>query len=214
MVNKDIIIFVLMAVMITNLSINMIVIDQRDNKQVQIDNLTQTINDSQQQISNLKNETQRLQNQTDMMNNTIIQNDRDIDNYKALIQYKDELYERKVGLIINPTYDEVIAFLDDDKTNKNEWTKEYDCTQFAQDVMRNALKQGIYSCVVRMDYDDNTAHNIIVFNTSDLGLQYFEPQTDENVYMYLGMDYAGYLGYSDDVSFIVESYDNCFERVI
>lgn len=200
--------------MTVNISINAVVINQRDNQQIQIDNLTRIINESQQQISGLVNDTERLQDQTRTMNDTIIKNNRDIDNYKALIQYKDELYERKAGVILNPTYDEVILFLDNDKTDRNEWVKDiYDCTQFSHDVMRNALNQGLYSCVVRIDYDDRTAHNIIAFNTSDHGLQYFEPQTDENVYMYPNMDYAEYLGYSEEISFIVRQYSSCFGMV-
>ena len=67
--------------------------------------------------------------------------------------------------------------------------------------------------MVRIDLDDGLAHNLIAFKTSDAGIQYFEPQTDKNVFMYPDMDYASYLDYPEDVSMMVRKYDSCFARV-
>ena len=148
------------------------------------------------------------------MNNTIIQKDKQITDYKEIIEYKDSVLDRRQKILLEPTFAEVTQFLSDDKTDQLEWIESsYDCTQFSLDVMRNAFKQGIYSCVVRIDLDDGLAHNLIAFKTSDAGIQYFEPQTDKNVFMYPDMDYASYLDYPEDVSMMVRKYDSCFARV-
>lgn len=139
---------------------------------------------------------------------------KDVQNYKDIIVYKDDLYANKKGTVRKPTYVEVVEFLENDETNRKEWTNEYDCTQFAHEIIRNAREYDIYGCIVTIDYTNKKAHDIIVFDTSDAGIQYFEPQNDANVYMYLRMDYAGYLGYPDDVHLIVRQYDSCYERVL
>lgn len=166
-------------------------------------------------INDMYYDTMQQQNVIINQKSEIDKNNNEIQNYKDIIVYKDDLYANKKGTVRKPTYEEVVEFLENDETERTEWTRNHDCTQFAHQIIRNAMEQNIYGCVVNIDYDkrNGMGHDIIVFDTVDLGIQYFEPQTDENVYMYVGMDYAGYLGYSDDVSFIVRQYDSCFERV-
>ena len=137
----------------------------------------------------------------------------EIEDYKEIIILKDIQFENKKGSVRKPTYAEVVKFFKEDQTDRNKWTKDYDCTQFAHEVIRNAREQNIYGCVVTIDFTNEQAHDLIVFDTDDMGIVYFEPQNDKYVYMYLGMDYASYIGYPDEISLIVKKYDNCFERI-
>lgn len=117
----------------------------------------------------------------------------------------------EINLHTRPTYAEVVAFLKEDKTDRLEWTKDFDCTQFTTTVLRNARAKGLIGCMVEINFNDGYGHAIVAFNTLDMGIQYFEPQSDENIYMYLNMDYGSYLGYENKL--YVTLYDSCYELV-
>jgi hypothetical protein len=81
----------------------------------------------------------------------------------------------------NPTFDEVISFLQEDKTDSNPYIEdEYVCIHFARDVNHNAEDQGIRCAFVDIRFP-RSAHAIIAFDTTDQGLVYFDPVTDERV---------------------------------
>lgn len=188
-----------------------------DNKQ---NNTTQELNDTMQEFQddlvllNILYEIELMELKSEII---ILQNQ--IQDYKDIIVYKDEQFKRKKGIIMNPTHEEVVTFLKEDKTDELKWTIEHDCTQFAHKTIRNAKQKGIYGCIVTIDMnvpDDNymySGHDIIAFHTANAGIVYFEPQTDKVVYMYPEMNYATHLGYSDDYKMWVIRYDSCFERV-
>lgn len=90
--------------------------------------------------------------------------------------------------IVKPvSYDEVVVFLKEDQTDKAEYTDDFDCITFANEVKSNANKKGIKCAVVSMDVYDvkklvYKGHTINLFDTTDKGLVYFDPQTDEPRY--------------------------------
>lgn len=182
-----------------------------------------------------KNLIDLLENQTKFQTKLIDKLNINIQNYKDIIAYKDTMINYGTVLVLNPTYNEVVHFLKNDKTDEKEWTTDYDCTQFSYELLRNALNQSMYSCVVGIDFEQNTegikyGHNIIAFNTSDKGIVYFEPQSDNEVNLHIGMDYwydqwtaveqfnQMYWCNINDMycpdNDIVIQYDSCFERVI
>jgi len=77
----------------------------------------------------------------------------------------------------NPTYSEMIKFINMDLTNFNEYTDEYRCGHFSRDVILNARAEGIQAGFVRIKSDDSN-HAIVAFQTTDNGLQFLEPQSD------------------------------------
>jgi len=78
----------------------------------------------------------------------------------------------------DPAYEEAVAFLREDKTDKNEYIEAtYVCSHFARDVCNNAEVEGLRCAFIEMRYSDG-GHSIIAFNTIDKGLVYFEPQSD------------------------------------
>ena len=82
----------------------------------------------------------------------------------------------------DPTYAEAITFLGQDETDNNEYIMGtygvYVCSHYARDVCNNAEEEGLRCAFVELRYSEN-GHSIIAFETSDKGLVYFEPQTDE-----------------------------------
>ena len=91
--------------------------------------------------------------------------------------------------IIDPAYKQAIKFLDEDETNRNTFVEDaYVCSHFARDVCNNAEDVGIRCAFVEIRYSDG-GHSIIAFNTTDDGLTYFEPQSDEIVRPIVGKRY-------------------------
>ena len=89
----------------------------------------------------------------------------------------------------NPTFDEVISFLTEDKTDRNKYREyEYVCAHFARDVNNNAESQGIRCAFVDIRFPES-AHAIIAFDTTDQGMVYFDPITDERVRPVIGEPY-------------------------
>jgi len=89
----------------------------------------------------------------------------------------------------NPTFDEAISFLREDKTDLNQYREDdYVCSHFARDVNNNAESQGIRCAFVDIRFP-RSAHAIIAFDTTDQGMVYFDPITDERVKPVIGKQY-------------------------
>ena len=109
----------------------------------------------------------------------------------------------------DPTYKEAITFLRQDKTDKNEYVEDtygvYVCSHFARDVGNNAEEAGLRCAFIELRYSDG-GHAIIAFDTTDRGLTYFDPVSDERAEPVVGKRYyqclipkAGY--YYEEPSF-------------
>jgi len=94
----------------------------------------------------------------------------------------------------DPTYYEMKDFLAFDRTNLNVggryvWSW-YTCIDSANDVKRNALEKGIRctGVIIRFGNAEND-HAVVAFQTTDKGVIFIEPQTDEEVEVVVGMRY-------------------------
>lgn len=89
----------------------------------------------------------------------------------------------------NPTFREAVDFLEEDRTDANEYVEgEYVCSHFAADVNNNAEKQGIRCALVDVRFP-SSGHAIIAFDTTDEGMVYFDPISDERVRPVVGKRY-------------------------
>ena len=89
----------------------------------------------------------------------------------------------------DPTYKQAITFLGEDKTDKNKYVEDtYVCSHYARDVCNNAEAQGLRCAFVNIRYPE-AGHSIIAFNTIDIGLVYFDSQTDDRVKPVIGERY-------------------------
>jgi len=97
---------------------------------------------------------------------------------------------------LNPTYEEMKRFLDEDRTDAKTYVKgEYVCSDFAADVNNNAEAKGIRCAIVELRYPNDFAHALVAFETTDKGLIFIEPQFDAEVTVKIDQSYAQLNGY-------------------
>ena len=83
----------------------------------------------------------------------------------------------------NPTYAEMQEFIASDTTDQRTYVPDrYMCHHFSTTVVRNANAQNMRAGYVLMTMDDGSntwlGHAIVIFQTSDKGCQFLEPQLD------------------------------------
>jgi len=112
--------------------------------------------------------------------------------------------------LINPQLQELVSFVNQDKTNENEYIKgEFDCTNFVNEFINNFAEQGFFSCLTYVLFDKG-AHAIVATNTTDFGVVFVETQDDKIIYtLELEEDYCKKMGWKD-CDFVVERIVNCF----
>jgi flagellar motility protein MotE (MotC chaperone) len=80
----------------------------------------------------------------------------------------------------DPTWEELLAFLKEDKTDKNLYVPgEYECGNFAQDLHNNAEARGIRCAFVAVHFYDAPAHALNAFKATDRGLVYIDDTGDQ-----------------------------------
>ncbi len=129
----------------------------------------------------------------------------------------DEGIEAGLGhdyTIKDPTYQEAITFLNQDKTDRNRYNEDiYVCSHFARDVCNNAEDEGIRCAFVELRYPE-MGHTIIAFNTIDKGLIYFEPQTDEGAKPEVGKRYYQCVEPRPGYRYVRPSYDDTIQDIL
>jgi len=95
-------------------------------------------------------------------------------------------------LVRDPSYEEMRQFLESDETDKNEWRwPNYVCMHFARDVKEAGTTAGMRSALVYIDYGEmKWSHFLVAFETTDKGLIFIEPQTDEEMRVEPGEEYV------------------------
>jgi hypothetical protein len=80
----------------------------------------------------------------------------------------------------NPSYGEMVRFLENDLTDLNEWTHSYNCYNFSVDLIKAAARAGFHSAYVVIPYNLSVAHSVVAFEPYDQDtIYYIEPQSDE-----------------------------------
>jgi hypothetical protein len=111
-------------------------------------------------------------------------------------------------LLFDPTYSEALDFVADNQVDKKAYVYgSYTCVNFASDFKNDAFEAGYRCGLVYIEFPDS-AHDIICFETTDMGMIYIEPQTDEIVNVVIGQPYW------DRTKYYPPSFDDtimCFE---
>jgi len=114
--------------------------------------------------------------------------------YKILI----DIYSRQLELmnltLHDPTFDEMMVFLNIDKTNEREYIQNiYVCKNFANDFIVNASLFGLRCAFVTISYKkDIDCHAVVAFNVTGRGLVYIEPQSDKILDLNAGGNHEGH----------------------
>ncbi len=145
-----------------------------------------------------KEDMQKIEDTLNLRNFTYT----NISNKNKILQTHNKYHLR------NPSFNQTLAFMQDDDTdNKNYSYWSFNCAHFSRDVNNNSEQQGLICGFVLIETSD-APHALVVFNTTDEGLVFFEPQTDEIVNLEIGKKYwSECLGYSEgniSSDFIVE----------
>jgi len=144
------------------------------------------------ELENLNSYISYIEISKDLLNQEIVDIEKDLSNltdelYLTNISLKDNLSEiekLKSGNFYelhDPTYKEVANFIEQDKTDEQEYIDGvFDCEQFSQQFNTNAEQIGIRCAYVVLYFEGTDAgHGIVGFNTIDQGMVYVEPQSDE-----------------------------------
>jgi hypothetical protein len=103
------------------------------------------------------------------------------------------------------TYKEIIDFLAVDDTNL---ITEGNCMDFTRTLLSRAHSRFFASYPVVVNFKYGGAHAFVAFDTSDKGMVFIEPQTDEivqNKVVVVGGDYSSYLCKTGSVSCMAKS---------
>jgi len=183
--------------------------NEKNTLETQVSTLQANVSGLQSEVVSLENltlslETQvsSLQSEVTSLENEVIQSfnlgyaEGESEGYQlgydeGYVQGVEDLTE-SCWYIRDPTYDEAIAFTNSDKTDENEYTPNYVCYDFTADFNSNAFQMGYRCGFVYIEFFDS-AHAIVYFNTTDGGLIYIEPQSDEIVTLAIGQPYLGYI---------------------
>lgn len=91
--------------------------------------------------------------------------------------------------LTDPTYLQAVAFMEQDRTNENEYIEDgYVCSHFARDVCNNAENNGLRCAYVVFRFPEG-GHAAVAFNTIDQGLVCFDAQGDDMVIPVIGERY-------------------------
>lgn len=74
----------------------------------------------------------------------------------------------------DPTYDQLIAFLKEDKTDEKSYNSRYVCSDFARTLHNNAEENGIKCAFVGCDFTQGIGHAFNKFQTTDKGTVYID----------------------------------------
>lgn len=68
----------------------------------------------------------------------------------------------------------------DDHTNWHSWTEEYNCVNFSMDLVKNVRLKNNEAWIVAVTFlDQPEGHAFVAFPTTDRGIIWIEPQSDE-----------------------------------
>ncbi|MCJ7571811.1 MAG: hypothetical protein MUO82_08045, partial [Candidatus Thermoplasmatota archaeon] len=154
-----------------------------------------------QSISELRNEKQGLEDELsgftsnlEGINSKILVTKNNItqirselnDTFSELeLRKSDSIYEMN-----NPTYSEVWDFIRRDTTNYKDYNAvTFNCGHYSLAVNNNSESKGIRCALVIVNFSGGAVHALVAFNTTDKGILYIEPQSDEKVLLEVGKDY-------------------------
>ncbi len=165
--------------------------------------LEENIQDKLYELQNINSQKSSLSSQIKQIENKIKSANNELN-----LLHSGERYD-----LHDPTYSEIVSFIRTDKTNNKQYDEDsFNCAHYAQEVNNNAENVGIRCGYVVVNLSVE-AHALVVFNTTDKGLIYYEPQSDEKVNLEIGKNYwadcvvvTGAYYYERDSSWDIEDF--------
>ena len=144
------------------------------------------------------------------------------ESYIQLSEENSRLREENENLkaqkgLVNPSYGQLLNFIVRDDTDEQEWSEDFDCTEFSNRFIRNFAREGYFACTTEITFEDDKGHIIVAVNTTDKGLRYVEPQDDriiEPARLKIGENYCDIVGWRCDWNDTIKKISSCFELKI
>jgi hypothetical protein len=180
-----------------------------DTKAAQLADVSQRLDATKTELAQTKTDYSHTAASLNTEKELTAQLQTNIDNLAANLQLMTTGY----GYVANDvTYAQAKAFIAADNTDNNLYIDEmYVCEDFAFDVVTHALQQKIRCAFVSIRYPVS-AHAIIAFNTTDRGVIYFEPQSDEEVRLQIGKHYWTQCVIATGGGYLFPDYDDTIQR--
>lgn len=146
---------------------------ERNNLQNELDGYTETITNTYSQVCDVRNEINKTKTNLSKTSRVV------------------ELYESNEKYELHyPSSYEVMKFLYTDETSNKKYNDDtFCCVHYSLEINNKANSNGMVCGLVIVYLSGGESHAIIVFNTTDKGLLFIEPQSDEKVNLEVGKDY-------------------------
>jgi len=183
-----------------------------------------SLESQQRELSVTRGELAGTMTQLETTRNCLSSVENDLQDTKDyLTTIEDELEATKARLtsieadalnLYNPTLEEALEFLEEDKTSVNRYIEgNYICAHFARDVNNNAEIRGIRCAYIDIRYPE-LAHAIVAFDTTDEGMVYFEAISDERVRPEIGKEYWRCVEPKPGRQYLKPAYDDTIREII
>lgn len=167
------------------------------------------INDKQEEIDNLIeqkiNQEKNLIEQAERVKTNLI------NNHKEELKQLQNQIDRSYILDYNPTLQEVKNVLAKSTVHYLSYDhEEFNCYDFSNSLIKHFFNNKIYSCLVIIEFEDETGHAIVGIETSDRGIIYIEPQEKNKIIYSLnqGDDYCSKSNW--DCKWEIQKVKTCF----
>jgi len=178
--NKLILISIILTIIIISIIISYLFYKSASELEKQKQTLENELSFYNSEINTLNNHISTLNSNIRNKRNTLNDTIEELE-----LRESDEMY-----YMHNPTYSEVIKFIQKDTTDKKRYDEDtFNCGHYSMEVNNNAESQGIRCCYVTVNFSGGAAHALVAFETTDKGILYIEPQSDEKVNLEIGKDY-------------------------
>jgi DNA gyrase/topoisomerase IV subunit A len=160
----------------------------------------------------LKNQTSSLQSEISKLKSILTNTQSQLDKLQSeTSRLQDRISKER---IVQPSYSDVLAFMEEDDTDKQRYVSEnytFICTDFTDRFIGNFLKKGFFSCEAILYFPDNQSHSIVAINTTDEGLVFIDPQIDKVITsLRVGDNYCDYI--NQDCDWKILSIKHCFQH--
>jgi len=174
--------------------------------------LSQKISNLSQENELLNNQVSNLQSEISKLKSILTNTQSQLDKLQSeTSRFQDRISKER---IVQPSYSDVLAFMEEDDTDKQTYVSEnytFICTDFTDRFIGNFLKKGFFSCEAILYFANNQSHSIVAINTTDEGLVFIDPQIDKVMTsLRVGDNYCDYI--NQDCDWKILSIKHCFQH--
>jgi hypothetical protein len=161
----------------------------------------------QNELDDISTQLEEMTKEFEYVNQSLQENLTQLENILSADTY--EFYD--------PTYSEVAQFMENDNTNTLPYdARDFNCLHFSRTFITNAKQLSMRCALIIINFEEtNVSHAIVGFNTTDQGMVYIEPQSDEWVEdLELGNDYWTDCVVSNGIYYHAEEPDDTIREIL